>query len=43
MARVPINANVNDDAVQWVNVLLETMKLLLLTVVVLVKELTPRL
>ena len=30
-----------DDAVQWVNVLLETVKLLLLTVVLPVNELIP--
>ncbi len=33
--------DVDDDAVQWVNVLLETVKLLLLTVVLPVKTLTP--
>ena len=36
-----LELDVDDDAVQWVNVLLETVKLLLLTVVSLVNRLSP--
>ena len=38
---VELVLDVDDDAVQWVNVLFETMKLLLLTVVLPVNELIP--
>ena len=40
-SKLDLELDVDDDAVQWVNVLLETVKLLLLTVVSPVNSLSP--